>query len=43
VRILEESFLGSNLQIGVLAYARCDFQAVRPTSFVTGEGLTVAS
>lgn len=41
VRVLQEKFLGSNLQIGVLAYARVDFAATRHTSFCTLEGITV--
>jgi HK97 family phage major capsid protein len=40
VRVLTEAFLGSNLQIGILAYARCDFAATRPASFCTAEGIT---
>lgn len=42
VKVLTEAFLGSNLQIGVLCYARCDFAATRPASFVTAEGITVS-
>jgi len=41
VRLLTESYLGSNLQIALLAYARCDFAAARPQSFCTIEGITV--
>lgn len=41
VRVLQEAFLGTNLQIGVLAYARVDFQAARSASFCTLEGITV--
>ncbi len=41
VRVLTETFLGSNLQVALLGYVRCDFVAVRPESFVTLEGLTV--
>lgn len=41
VRVLQESFLGSNLQIAVLAYARVDFGATRHQSFCTLEGITV--
>ena len=29
VRVLSEAFMGSNLQIAVLAYARVDFAAIR--------------
>lgn len=41
VRVLQETFLGSNLQIAVLAYARVDFAASRAASFCTLEGITV--
>jgi HK97 family phage major capsid protein len=41
VQVLREAFLGSNLQLAILAYARVDFAAVRPQSFVTLEGITV--
>lgn len=41
IRVLSETFLGSNLQIAVLAYARVDFAATRPESFCTLEGITV--
>lgn len=41
VKVLSERFLGDNLQIAVLAYARVDFGAVRAASFCTLEGLTV--
>lgn len=41
VRLLGETFLGSNLQVALLAYARVDFAATRPESFVTMEGITV--
>jgi HK97 family phage major capsid protein len=40
IRILSERFLGDNLQVGVLAYARCDFQPARAASFCTLEGIT---
>lgn len=42
VRVLQEAFLGSNLQIGVLAYARVDFAATRAASFCTMEGITTS-
>jgi hypothetical protein len=42
VKVLNETFLGSNLQIAVLAYARVDFGATRHQSFCTLEGITVA-
>ena len=41
VQVLRETFLGSNLQIAVLAYARVDFAATREQSFCTLEGITV--
>lgn len=41
VRVLQETFLGTNLQIAVLAYARVDFAAARAASFCTLEGITV--
>ncbi|MDO8272796.1 MAG: phage major capsid protein [Gammaproteobacteria bacterium] len=41
VRVLSETFMGSNLQVAVLAYARVDFAATRATSFCTLEGITV--
>lgn len=41
VRVLSETFMGSNLQIAVLAYARVDFAATRQDSFCTLEGITV--
>ncbi len=41
VRVLQETFLGTNLQIAVLAYARVDFAATRAQSFCTLEGITV--
>lgn len=41
VKVLQESFMGSNLQLAVLAYARVDFGAARPQSFATLEGITV--
>lgn len=41
VRVLSEAYLGSNLQVAVLGYARVDFAAARPQSFCTIEGITV--
>jgi HK97 family phage major capsid protein len=41
VRVLSEVFMGSNLQLAVLAYARVDFQPARVNSFCTLEGLSV--
>jgi len=37
VQVLREAFLGSNLQLAILVYARCDFMPVRESSFVTLE------
>lgn len=41
VRVLSEAFMGSNLQVAVLAYARVNFAATRAQSFCTLEGITV--
>jgi HK97 family phage major capsid protein len=41
VRVLSETFMGSNLQIAVLAHARVGFAATRAQSFCTLEGITV--
>ncbi|MGH7865078.1 MAG: phage major capsid protein, partial [Candidatus Binataceae bacterium] len=41
VRVLREAFMGSNLQVAVLAYARVDFAVTRPTDFCSLEGITV--
>ncbi|MDH4234257.1 MAG: phage major capsid protein, partial [Gallionella sp.] len=41
VRVLSETFMGSNLQLAILAYARVDFAATRQQSFCTLEGITV--
>lgn len=41
VRVLQEAFMASNLQIAVLAYARVDFAATRAASFCSLEGITV--
>jgi HK97 family phage major capsid protein len=43
IQFLREAFLGSNLQIGALVYARVDFQPARAASFTTMEGITVGS
>lgn len=40
IRVLRETYAG-NLQIGLLAYTRVGFGAVRQESFVTMEGITV--
>lgn len=42
LRVLTEAFMGSNLQLAVLAYARVDFVAAREASFCTMEGITVS-
>ncbi|MES1192604.1 MAG: phage major capsid protein [Steroidobacter sp.] len=39
LQILREAFLGSNLQLAILAYARCDFAPTRESSFVTLEDM----
>lgn len=41
IRVLSEAFMGSNLQVAVLAYARVDFGATRPTSFCSAPGITI--
>lgn len=41
VRLLDQAFMGTNLQFAMLAYARCDFAATRPSSFTSMEGITV--
>ena len=41
VRVLQEAFMGSNLQVAVIAYARCDFASIHDESFYTAEGITV--
>lgn len=41
IQVLDKTFLGSNLEVAVLAYARVDFQATRAASFCTLEGITV--
>lgn len=41
LQVLNQAFMGSNLQLAVLAYVRCDFAATRAASFVTAEGITV--
>jgi len=43
VRILNEAYFASNLQFAMVAYARVDFQPVRPASFCTLEGVTVGA
>lgn len=41
VKVLDQAFMGSNLQLAVLAYARVDFATTRVNSFCTLEGVTV--
>lgn len=41
VRVLSEAFMGSNLQVAVLAYARVDFAPTRATSFCVMPGITI--
>jgi len=41
VQVLRESFMGSNLQVAVLAYCRADFAVTRPTDFCVLPGITV--
>jgi HK97 family phage major capsid protein len=41
VTVLREAFMGSNLQIAVLAYSRVDFAATRATSFCVMPGITI--
>jgi hypothetical protein len=40
VKVLSETYMGSNLQVAILCYARCDFAATRAASFTTAEGIT---
>ena len=42
IDVLRQTFLGSNLQIGILAHARVDFAAVRSESFCSLEDITYA-
>ncbi|HEX7080048.1 MAG TPA: phage major capsid protein [Gammaproteobacteria bacterium] len=39
---LRERFLGDNLQVAILVYARVDFQPAREDSFVTMEGIALS-
>lgn len=41
IKVLSEAYMGSNLQVAVLAYARCDFVPTRTNSFCTLSGITV--
>lgn len=41
VRVLSEAFMGSNLQVAILAYARVDFQPTRASSFCVMPGITI--
>lgn len=40
VQVLTQTYMGSNLQIAIVAYARVDFAAARAASFCTMEGIT---
>jgi hypothetical protein len=42
VKLLDQAFMGTNLQFAMLAYARVDFAATRPCSITTIEGLTLS-
>jgi HK97 family phage major capsid protein len=42
VKVLDQAFMGSHLQVAVLAVARVDFVTSRPQSFCTLEGITFA-
>lgn len=41
IRILDQAYMGSNLQLAMLVYARVDFQPARAASFCSLEGITV--
>ncbi len=41
VKLLDQSFMASNLQLAMLVFARVDFAATREASFCTMEGITV--
>lgn len=40
VQVLRQTFMASNLQVAIVAFARCNFAAARKTSFCTLEGIT---
>lgn len=40
VKVLDQSFMGSNLDMALLCYSRLDFGVTRPTSICTVEGIT---
>lgn len=41
IQVLDQAFMGSNLQLALLVHARVDFAATRPTAFCTMEDITV--
>jgi hypothetical protein len=41
VHVLTVAYMANNLQVAIVAYARCDFAAARETSFCSLEGITV--
>lgn len=41
VRVLNEAYMGSNLQVALLCFARVDFQPTRAASFTVMPGITV--
>ncbi|MDD5030534.1 MAG: phage major capsid protein, partial [Rhodoferax sp.] len=40
VKLLDQSFMGSNLDLALLCYSRLDFGVTRPVSICTVEGIT---
>ena len=40
VKLLDQSFMGSNLDLALLCYSRLDFGVTRPTSICSVEGIT---
>jgi HK97 family phage major capsid protein len=40
VKVLDQSFMGSNLDLALLCYSRLDFGVTRPTSVCSVEGIT---
>lgn len=42
VRLLDQAFMGSNLQLALLCYQRCDFGALRQATVCTCEGITTS-
>ncbi len=43
VKVLDQAFMGSNLQLAMLVFARVDFQPARAASFCSLEGITVGA